>query len=160
MKLQSAGSNGMFGGDSLTAKDSYPTTGGKGNRAITIPRDASGVKDEGGKSMKSHDRVKFEEIKKALEKRMSKNQGLQRLRRNIRFTETREGLRIELVDEADFSMFALATDKLLPQARDLIAEVAGVIQTMPTDLIVPAHTSALPSASGRDRKSTRLNSSR
>src|SRR3546814_6875920 len=40
MKLQSAGSNGMFGGDSLTAKDSYPTTGGKGNRAITIPRDA------------------------------------------------------------------------------------------------------------------------
>src|SRR3546814_3068051 len=94
-------------------------------------------------------RVKFEEIKKALEKRMSKNQGLQRLRRNIRFTETREGLRIELVDEADFSMFALATDKLLPQARDLIAEVAGVIQTMPNDVIVR----------GQDRKSTRLNSS-
>src|SRR3546814_5531784 len=109
MKLQSAGSNGMFGGDSLTAKDSYPTTGGKGNRAITIPRDASGVKDEGGKSMKSHDRVKFEEIKKALEKRMSKNQGLQRLRRNIRFTETREVLRIELVDEADFSKIRKST---------------------------------------------------
>src|SRR3546814_19182093 len=80
--------------------------------------------------MKSHDRVKFEEIKKALEKRMSKNQGLQRLRRNIRFTETRAGLRIALVDEAAFSMFALATDKLLPQARDLIAAAAGVIPTM------------------------------
>ncbi|MBK5263647.1 MAG: flagellar motor protein MotB, partial [Alphaproteobacteria bacterium] len=51
MKLQSAGSNGLFGGDSLVAKDNYPTTGGKGNRSITIPRDATGVNDEGGKSM-------------------------------------------------------------------------------------------------------------
>src|SRR3546814_8954726 len=67
MKLQSAGSTGMFGGDSLTAKDSYPTTGGKGNRAITLPRDASGVKDEGAKSMQSHDRVQFEEITKEIE---------------------------------------------------------------------------------------------
>src|SRR3546814_15172965 len=49
LKEGSAGSNGMFGGDSMTAKENYPTTGGQGNLAITLPRDASGTKDQGGK---------------------------------------------------------------------------------------------------------------
>lgn len=160
MKLESAGSNGMFGGDSLVAKDSYPTTGGKGNRSITIPRDASGVKDEGGQSMKSRDRVKFEEMKKQLEKRMEANQALKRLRRNIRFTETREGLRIDLIDESDFSMFALATDRLLPKARELVAEVATVIQTMPNDVIVRGHTDALPYSGGRTMNNWMLSTAR
>jgi chemotaxis protein MotB len=160
MKLESAGSNGLFGGDSLVAKDNYPTTGGKGNRSITIPRDATGVKDEGGQSMKSRDRVKFEEMKKALEKRMEMNRAMKRLRRNIRFTETREGLRIELVDEADFSMFALATNNLLPQARDLVAEVAKVIETMPNDVIVRGHTDALPYAGGRTMNNWMLSTAR
>ncbi len=47
MKMDSAGSSGLFGGDSFTAKDNYPTTGGQGNLAITIPRDASGVRELG-----------------------------------------------------------------------------------------------------------------
>ncbi|MBB4642441.1 flagellar motor protein MotB [Rhizorhapis suberifaciens] len=160
MKLESAGSNGMFGGDSLVAKDSYPTTGGKGNRSITIPRDATGVNDEGGKDMKSRDRAKFEEMKKALEKRMAKNKDMQRLRKNIRFTETREGLRIDLIDEADFSMFSLATDRLLPQARSLVAEVAKVIETMPNDVIVRGHTDALPYAGGRTMNNWMLSTAR
>lgn len=160
MKLESAGSNGMFGGDSLVAKDSYPTTGGKGNRSITIPRDATGVKDEGGQSMKSRDRVKFQEMKKQLEKRMEANQAMKRLRRNIRFTETREGLRIDLIDEADFSMFALATDKLLPKAHELVAEVATVIQTMPNDVIVRGHTDALPYSGGRTMNNWMLSTAR
>ena len=160
MKLESAGSNGMFGGDSLVAKDNYPTTGGKGNRSITIPRDATGVNDEGGKDMRSRDRAKFEEMKKALEQRMATDKQMQRLRKNIRFTETREGLRIDLVDEADFSMFALATDRLLPQAVTLIAEVAKVLQAMPNDVIVRGHTDALPYAGGRTMNNWMLSTAR
>ncbi|MCF8707420.1 flagellar motor protein MotB [Rhizorhapis sp. SPR117] len=160
MKLQSAGSNGLFGGDSLVAKDNYPTTGGKGNRSITIPRDATGVNDEGGKSMKSRDRAKFQEIKQALEQRMAMNKDMQRLRKNVRFTETKEGLRIDLVDEADFSMFALATDRLLPQARGLVAEVAKAITTMPNDVIVRGHTDALPYSGGRTMNNWMLSTAR
>jgi len=55
-KSNSAGSNGLQGGDSLMGKENYPTTGGQGNLAITIPRDATGVKDVGGKDMKNRDR--------------------------------------------------------------------------------------------------------
>ncbi|UZW55012.1 OmpA family protein [Sphingobium sp. JS3065] len=160
VKEGSAGSNGMFGGDSMTAKENYPTTGGQGNLAITIPRDASGTKDQGGKATKAADRAKFESIKKELEARMAKRQGMARLRKNIRFTETREGLRIDLIDEADFAMFAMGTDRLLPQARGLVDEVAKTIRTMPNPLIVRGHTDGLPYSSGQTMNNWMLSSAR
>jgi chemotaxis protein MotB len=159
MREASAGSNGMFGGDSLMSKDNYPTTGGQGNQAITIPRDATGVKDQGGKNLKAADRIRFEQIKAELEKRMS-GKGLDKLRKNVRFTETREGLRIDLIDEADFAMFAMGTDRLLSPARALIGEVAKTLQTMPNPVIVRGHTDSLPYASGRTMNNWMLSSAR
>src|SRR5690606_1871981 len=72
MKMSSAGANGLLGGDSIMGKENYPTTGGQGNRAITIPRDATGTKDEGGKALRAADRQKFESIKKEIEERIER----------------------------------------------------------------------------------------
>ena len=160
MRENSAGSNGMFGGDSMMAKENYPNTGGQGNMAITIPRDASGTKEQGGKAARAADRQKFESIKKELEQRMIRQKGMAKLRKNVRFTETREGLRIDLIDEADFAMFATGTDRLLPEARALIGEVAVVLQTMPNALIVRGHTDGLPYASGKTMNNWMLSSTR
>ncbi|MEO8722856.1 MAG: flagellar motor protein MotB [Sphingobium sp.] len=160
MKSASAGANGMFGGDSITGKENYPTTGGQGNLAITIPRDASGTKDDGGKDRKSRDRETFKEVKKFIESRMKSNKAMTKLLKNVRFTETREGLRIDLIDEADFAMFAMATDRLLPQAHALIAEVAKVVGTVPNDVIVRGHTDGLPYAAGRTMNNWLLSSAR
>jgi chemotaxis protein MotB len=160
LKMASAGSTGLLGGDSIIGKENYPTTGGQGNLAITIPRDASGTKEEGGKMKKAADRQKFERIKKQIEQRIAAKKGLTRLLKNIRFTETREGLRIDLIDEADFAMFAMATDRLLPQAHTLIAEVAQVLHGLPNDVIVRGHTDGLPYASGRTMNNWLLSSAR
>ena len=159
LKAASAGSTGLLGGDSIMGKENYPTTGGQGNLSITIPRDASGTKEQGGKNMKAADRAKFESIKKELEARMNRR-GMGKLRKNVRFTETREGLRIDLIDEADFAMFAMATDRLLPAARTLIGEVAQVLETMPNDVIVRGHTDGLPYANGRTMNNWMLSSAR
>lgn len=160
MKSASAGANGMFGGDSITGKENYPTTGGQGNLAITIPRDATGTRDDGGKDRKSRDRQKFKKVKEFIEAHMKSDKGLQKLLKNIRFTESREGLRIDLIDEADFAMFAMATDRLLPQARTLITEVAKVIGSVPNDVIVRGHTDGLPYAAGRTMNNWLLSSAR
>ncbi|WP_022683795.1 flagellar motor protein MotB [Sphingobium bisphenolivorans] len=160
LKMASAGSTGLFGGDSMMSKENYPTTGGQGNLAITIPRDASGTKDQGGKATRAADRAKFERIKKELEARMAKRQGINKLAKNVRFTETREGLRIDLIDEADFAMFAMGTDRLLPQARELVSEVAQTIRTMPNPLIVRGHTDGLPYSSGQSMNNWMLSSAR
>jgi chemotaxis protein MotB len=160
LKEGSAGSNGLFGGDSIEAKENYPTTGGQGNLAITIPRDASGTKDDGARDRKSRDQQKFQEIKKKLEAKLAMTKALKRLAANVRFSETREGLRIDLIDQADFAMFGMATDRLLPQARALVTEVAKVIDSVPNDVIVRGHTDGLPYSTGRTMNNWLLSSAR
>jgi chemotaxis protein MotB len=85
---------------------------------------------------------------------------LKKLKANVRYVETREGLRIDLVDEANFSMFALATDQLVPEARRLIGEVARVIDGVPNKIIVRGHTDALPYAAGKSMNNWMLSTSR
>jgi chemotaxis protein MotB len=130
-KEGSAGGNALLQGDSAMAKDNLATSvAGTGNRAIPPSRD--------------DDRVKFKDVARALSVRMASSEALKRLMKNVRLTETREGLRIDIVDEAEFSMFRLGTDQLLPDARALVTEVAKVAADVPNDLIVRGHTDALP----------------
>jgi len=164
MKMDSAGSNGMFGGDSMTSKENYPTTGGQGNLAITIPRDMTGTRDVGGDDLKDRerredDRQQFERLKRQIEAALEQK-ALRKLRRHIRFTETLEGLRIDLIDQADFAMFKMGTDTLLPEARALIHEVAQSITGVSNDVIVRGHTDSLPYAAGQTMNNWRLSSSR
>jgi len=163
LKEGSAGSNGMFGGDSIQGKENYPTTGGQGTLAITIPKDTTGVKDEGAKDHKqrrANDHAKFQAIKAKLAAQLAKNPELKNLAKNVRFTETREGLRIDLIDQADFAMFGMGTDRLLPPARKLVNEVAKVINGVSNDVIVRGHTDGLPYTSGRAMNNWLLSSSR
>lgn len=161
MRQKSAGANGPFGGDSVIAKDNYPHKAAQtGTKGITIPKDATGGAKEGAAAIRSRDRARFTAMKRMLEARMKSDPALRKLQRNVRFTETREGLRIDLVDEADFAMFALATTGLLPDARRLMGEVAKVVGAVPNDVIVRGHTDALPYAAGRTTNNWTLSSAR
>jgi chemotaxis protein MotB len=161
LRQKSAGSNGPFGGDSIIAKDNYPHKAQQtGTKGITIPKDSTGGAKEGASTLRTKDRQSFIKLRQQLVARMRADPRLAKLQKNVRFTETREGLRIDLVDEADFSMFALSTDTLLPDARKLMGEVAQVIEGMPNDVIVRGHTDALPYASGRVSNNWTLSASR
>jgi chemotaxis protein MotB len=161
MKLKSAGSNGVLGGDSVIAKDDYPHRAAQtGSKSLTIPKDATGGQAEAAAAERMRDRVRFGFLKKEIMKRITSNKSLSKLAANIRFTDTREGLRIDLVDKADFSMFSLGTDVLLPQARELMVQVAQVIQGVPNGVIVRGHTDALPYAAGRSVNNWTLSSAR
>lgn len=161
MRQNSAGSNGMFGGESITSRDNYPNRAGQtGTRSITIPRDATGTADTGGRDQRERDRQRFQQLRRQIEQRLARNERMRRLRRNLRFTETREGLRIDLVDEADFAMFALATDRLLPEARELIGTIAAAVAETPNALIVRGHTDSLPYAAGQTMSNWRLSAAR
>jgi chemotaxis protein MotB len=159
LKQNSAGSNGLLGGDSIIAQDKYPHRAAQtGNRSIVIPKSATGGPQVGDGL--SEDHVRFEQLKKALNERMDKSPELRQLKPNVRLVETREGLRIDLVDEANFSMFNLSTDSLLPAARKLIGEVANVIEGVPNQIIIRGHTDSLPYASGRTMNNWMLSTAR
>jgi len=161
MREKSAGANGPFGGDSVIAKDNYPHKAQQtGTKGITIPKDATGGAKEGAAALRTRDRARFQALKAKLEMRIKTDPSLRRLQRNVRFTETREGLRIDLVDEADFSMFAIGTNGLLPDARKLMGEVAKVVDGVPNAVIVRGHTDALPYAAGRTTNNWTLSTAR
>ncbi|PZU11546.1 flagellar motor protein MotB [Sphingomonas sp.] len=147
IKQKSAGSNGVLGGDSIVDKDNYPHRAAQtGTKSLTIPKSAIGGPLE---AERAKEKRRFGMLAKMLMDKIQQNPALKKFAQNIRFTDTREGLRIDLVDKSDFSMFAVGTTILQPEARLLMDQVAQIIEAAPNPVIVRGHTDALPYA--RDR---------
>jgi chemotaxis protein MotB len=159
-KQNSAGSNGILGGDSIVAADNYPHRAGQtGTRAITIPRDVTGGTRESD-APREQDREQFGRLRAELLRRIEASPELARLRNHVSFAESEEGLRIDLVDEADFSMFRVGTAELLPAARRLIQQVSQVIAGVPNGVIVRGHTDSLPYSAGQTTNNWTLSAAR
>ena len=160
-KQNSAGSNGIMGGDSIVAADNYPHRAGQtGSRAITIPRDTTGGVAEGAAPRNQIDRQEFSHLRDELMRRIEASPELRRLRNHVSFTESDEGMRIDLMDEGDFSMFRVGTDQLLPAAQRLVREVAQAIAEVPNPVIIRGHTDSLPYAAGRTTNNWTLSAAR
>ena len=160
-KQNSAGSNGIMSGESIVGADNYPNRPGQtGSRAITIPRDTTGGAAEGAVPRNQIDREEFRRLSAELRRRIEASPELRRLSRHVSFSESDEGLRIDLMDEGDFSMFRVGTDQLLPQAARLVREVAQVIQGVPNPVIIRGHTDSLPYAAGRTTNNWTLSAAR
>jgi len=137
----SAGSaNGLLGGDSLTAPDKYPHKAGQtGTKTMTIPRDATGGPKEGGTKVKRTARAK-----QALEAKLKSTEALRRLAQHLRMIDTTEGVRIDLVDDANFSMFRIGTTVLTPDASQLLVAIAQAVGGDGGALTIRGHTDGLP----------------
>jgi chemotaxis protein MotB len=159
-KQNSAGSDGLLGGDSIIAADNYPHRATQtGSRSIVIPRDVTGGERE-GEAQRLQDLARFEALRRELMRRIESSPDLRSLRNHVRFTQDDEGLRIDLMDEADFSMFEVGTERLLPRAGHLVREVAQVIGGVPNAVVVRGHTDSLPYASGRTMNNWMLSTAR
>ena len=153
MKQNSAGSNGMFGGDSMTSKDNYAHKASQtGTRSMTIPVEATGG-DQVGTGQKGtlknkaalamEDRKNFEKMRRQVSSAMSSNPKLSKLASHVRFVRTQNGLRVDLIDDADYSMFGLGTTMLDPEASKLIGLIAESIKDMTNPIMIRGHTDSL-----------------
>jgi chemotaxis protein MotB len=75
---------------------------------------------------------------------MQVNPSLAKLGKHVRFMRTQDGLRIDLLDDADYSMFALGTTQLDPQASALIGLIAQSIRDTDNPIMIRGHTDSLP----------------
>jgi chemotaxis protein MotB len=160
-KRNSAGANGLLGGSSLMDKDSYPFAAAQtGTRALTVPLSAQGGPQAGGGSkLRDEDMKEFSRAKKRLETQLA-GPKLRKLRNHVRFVPTREGLRIDLIDNADYSMFALGTTVLQPEAAELVATVSEAVRAMPNQVSIRGHTDSLPYGDPRQMNNWMLSSGR
>ncbi|MDE1917751.1 MAG: OmpA family protein [Sphingomonadales bacterium] len=135
----SAGSNGLLGGSSMVDADKYPHRAGQtGTKSLTIPRDASGGVKEGATLSK-----KVAQMKSMLEQRLNASEKLKKLAHILKITVTPDGIRIDMGDDTDFSMFQLGTTVLTPDAVQLLHVLSGVLKAEDGDLTVRGHTDAL-----------------
>ncbi|TYC85231.1 flagellar motor protein MotB [Novosphingobium sp. BW1] len=140
-RKQSAGSaGGLLGGSSLTDADNYPHAMGQtGTKALTIPRGPEGGPKEGGSKVKRTTRAK-----ESLEAKLRSSERLRRLAKQVRLVDTTQGVRIDLVDDADFAMFRLGTTVLTPDASELLGAIAEAVGPNAAELTIRGHTDALP----------------
>lgn len=151
-KQNSAGSNGLLGGDAMQGRDNYPTMAKQtGTRSMTIPAGAQGGDRVGtgqigslkNKEIQAIDRVNFAKMKSEIENKIKTSPGLTKLGKQVRFVPTREGMRIDLMDDADYSMFALGTTSFVPDAAKLVALVARSIGDSENPIMIRGHTDSL-----------------
>lgn len=155
-RQSSAGSDGILGGDSIVAADNYPHKAAQtGSRSIVIPRDVTGGQEEQRPVPEGGQRLA--EISEAIQRALDADPALAR---QVRLTQTDEGLRIDLMDSADFAMFDSGTDRLEPRARQLVAGVGRAVAGQSGGLVIRGHTDSLPYARGVAMNNWRLSSDR
>jgi len=144
MRQESAGANGLLGGSSITDADNYPHRAGQtGTKSITIPRDTTGGPKEGAARA-----LRVQKMKQQLDEKLQKTETLRRLSRQVRMVDTSEGIRIDLVDNADFSMFRLGTTVLTSEASELLEAIGSTVAGDGSGISIRGHTDALPWRAG------------
>jgi chemotaxis protein MotB len=139
MKQASAGSNGLLGGSSITDVDNYPHRMGQtGTKAMTIPRDTTGGPKEGGSNIR-----RVSTITAKLAAKMSASERMKRLMQIVKVSATPDGIRIDLVDNPDFSMFQLGTTVLTPDAVQLLRAIGQTLREEDGGLAIRGHTDSL-----------------
>lgn len=132
----SGGSDGVLGGRSVREKE-----GAAAHAEQSLLQLKAVAPVDAGTHRPSTDLGKLQE---AIRDRLEKSPDLKGMEKRLHFRDTPEGLRIELIDDADYSMFVNGSDAMDPRAQKLVAQVADVIKGVPNRLAIRGHTDAVP----------------
>ena len=105
-------------------------------------------------------------LKERIEKAIDTIPGLQQFKNQLLIDITTEGLRIQIVDEKNRPMFALARAELQPYTKVILHEIAKILNDIPNRISLSGHTDATPYSSGEksysnwELSSDRANASR
>ena len=110
--------------------------------------------------------ARLEALKHKVEDVLASNPKLAAMKSQIRLEMTRDGLRIQIVDEQSRPMFDSGSAIVKPYMRDLLREIGAVLTEVPNRLTLEGHTDAQPFGAGErgysnwELSSDRANASR
>ncbi|MEN9761694.1 MAG: Motility protein [Pseudomonadota bacterium] len=170
-----AGSDGLLGGRSIIDPDGFQFTAKQTSILERLtPQSKGGPSTDDGSTQeeqnregpqedapkndpargkeKIQDEENFQKLQNEIKEKISENKQLENIKDQVLITREPDGLRIEIIDKADFSMFRLGTSDLEPRASQLLSEVAKSLQGMPNKIAIRGHTDsvAFSPASGRN----------
>jgi chemotaxis protein MotB len=112
------------------------------------------------------ERAKLEALKEKVKAALAANPKSEALLSQIRLDMTRDGLRIQIVDENNRPMFDSGSAVVKPYMRDLLRDIGVVLAEVPNRLTLEGHTDAQPFSAGErgysnwELSSDRANASR
>jgi chemotaxis protein MotB len=174
-----AGSDGMLGGASVIDTEGFPFQARQTNMLnMVTPRSQGGPTendpspkgadskesgqdgDPGKKGKEAADQANFDKMEKEIKEAMAKNPKLDNLKDQVQFARDKDGLRIEIIDKADFAMFGLGTTTMTPRAQALLAEVGKTLASMPNKVAIRGHTDSLKFANTDGKNNWALSAER
>jgi chemotaxis protein MotB len=87
-------------------------------------------------------------LKQRIEAAIEARPSLRQFKNQLLIDITSEGLRIQIVDEQNRPMFALAKAELQPYTKDILHEIAHALNDMPNKISISGHTDAHPYSNG------------
>ena len=163
------GGTGPAGGESLVSQNTLgPKAGQSFMQAMIQPvpnggGPKSGTGDKGSlrnPKVAAEDQRNFEAMRKQVEARIRESGTMAKLAKNIRFVMTQQGMRIDLIDDADYSMFDLGTTALEGRASELIGTIASAIRSTANPVMIRGHTDSVPFGDPRAMNNWTLSSGR
>jgi chemotaxis protein MotB len=148
------------GGQDLTR-----TTGQVKRGDISAPRATVNLQALKEEQLRA-ERARLEDLKLKVEQKIGSNAKLAPLASQIKLDMTRDGLRIQIVDDKNRPMFDSGSALVQPYMRDLLREIGAVLTEVPNRLTLEGHTDAHPFAAGErgysnwELSSDRANASR
>ncbi|MBT9595388.1 MAG: flagellar motor protein MotB, partial [Vitreoscilla sp.] len=92
--------------------------------------------------------ARLQEIKNTIEQKIDASERLRGLSSQIRLDMTRDGLRIQIVDDQNRPMFDSGSAVVKPYMRDLLREIGAILTEVPNLLTLEGHTDATPFSGG------------
>jgi chemotaxis protein MotB len=110
--------------------------------------------------LEEEENASFKRATEELQRALQENQVLQGLADRLLIEQTPEGLRIQIVDKDNASMFASGSSSLYEKSRDLLALVGQVIGKLPNRITIAGHTDGAAFAVGSRRDNWSLSTER
>lgn len=159
-----SGAGGIMGGQSIMDPDGMPNTSRQtammeretpqaedGQSTDTGPsKDENNVRNPNDLSEEERQRIaaetdkkNFDKLEQEVKEKLTQNKQLDKIKDQVKFVREKDGLRIEIIDKADFSMFSSGTSTMQGKAETLIREVAKSVMAMPNKIAVRGHTDSV-----------------
>jgi chemotaxis protein MotB len=160
-----SGSGGPLGGMTLTADGAMQNATSPAGVVVAIPRPPQDEQEEEAteenpfaipyeeeleglsgeeaiKRLAEIEEAEFQNAETAMRQAIAETPELQGFARNVMIDRTPEGLRIQIVDQSQVSMFPRGSSAMFQHTRALMAQVAKVIGNLPNRIAISGHTDA------------------
>ncbi len=130
------------GGTDLTRKEGQVKKGAEPAKKKTINLEAAKAE------LKRQEAIKLEGLKERLEKTIDANPLLKQFKKQLMLDITKEGLRIQIVDEQNRPMFDSGGAHLKPYTQVILREIGKVLNEVDNRITLSGHTDATPYSGG------------